>query len=448
MKRLIILLLVSVLFVGFSFSAVKTIQVQAPDLSRLPAYFRVAMYQLLEWVGDDFDANWDSIRVLDAQGAAIPFQVDDVDGNAKLSSPDILSFLFHGSATMEISDDWDILAVSYPPVLTVEEEENAWWVSGPGWISKVKVDDHGFGNFVGQAGKEGNLFGELGILRVAGWKGSTFWVDGNLGNRHEEKVSYNFNVNSVKMVGNGPVGVTFYAELESDTFIGLHQKVYTHVLKTGEVFVQSQAEFETYADLMKLQLMATKPLTDVDPDGAVHVLPLFRRMVWAEQINARPFDYWMERDAVRVIAGKPYVVIPANDPVRPLWWGATYIFASEEEWRANYSQALQVGVYEILDHKPLVRSDFEDFVMGNTWVYESREFRDGLFRWIPGEFEAFDATKGIVSTTMEDWPEHFKAGDVVKFQRLYGVAPANSLVNLVPFLERRSTEMQSIQVTY
>jgi len=444
MKKFLLIASLVLMFSSLFVADVVKIEVSAEEKTGTEVPYRVYMHQFLDMVSDDFDANWYSLRIVDSENNELDFQIDDLDSNGKISSEDLLTFLFKEKAYIVISDDPSMDLPEFTSVLTVEKKDANYLVNGKNISGLVKIDDHGFANYVENTEDMRTVYGELGIFRVAGWKGSTFWIDGSYGNKHEEKTSYNFDVEEIKFAGNGAIGATFVSMLESKTFPGMKQKVVTTVLKTGETLVDSKIIFENYADMMKLQLMSTKPLTDVDQDSVVHVMPVFRRMVWSEQINGTPYEYWLEREAVEMVNSKPYLVFPATDSMKPLWWGATYIFASEESWRANYSENLDLGVFEILPEKPLVLSDFEDFVYGNTWVYESREFRDGVFRWIPGEFEAFEATKGNVSLILDDWPLHCKAGDEFGFVRLYGTYETADTDSLIEYLEARSEEFQSV----
>lgn len=402
----------------------------------------VSMNELLDLVGIDFDANWDSLRIYDEAGNELPYQIDDADLNGKLSSGDVLLTLIPGPAKIVVSDDFSIEAPVYDTTMYVKETEEGLEVSG--LVISGKVNDHGLLKITKFGNVEGTIVDEIGIARVAGWVGSTYYIDGELG-RHEEKTTGNFRVKEVKVLNPGPVAVTIVAELESDTFLGLEQKIVTSVFKNGDIVVNNEFHFKTYADLMKLQNMITRPLTDI-ADDTVHMLPVFRRLVWADQLNITPLEYWLDRNAVMYVQDKPYIVFPATDPMRPLWWGATYIFASQESWRANYSPSKQIGVAEILPEKPVVYVDYNKWVNGNTWVYESREFRDGIFKWIPGEFEAYEATKGIVSTNYKDWAKHYKAGDVVTFKRIYRIFKSMSIENAISSLELRTLEIQSLSV--
>ncbi len=446
MKKNLFIFILVLIFSSLLLAEVTEIDVSASSATGVPVPYRIYMHEFLDRVGDDFDANWYSMRVVNGNGEEIEFQIDDLDSNGKISSEDLLTFLFQEKAKILVSTDPSMDLPEFTPALEVEKNESEFIISGAGISKSIKIDSHGFANYVGYGESDSLLYGELGIFRVAGWKGSTYWVNGNYGSKHEEKTSYNFDTVELKMAGNGPIGATFQAKLESGTFPGLTQKVVTTVLKTGEVLVDSRIIFENYADMMKLQLMSTKPLTDADQESVLHVLPLFRKMVWSEQINSTPFEYWKSRNALKMVNSNPYIVFSAVDSVNPLWWGASYIFASQEPWRANYSQDMDLGVYEILPEKPLVYSDFNKFVLGDTWVYESREFRDGIFRWIPGEFEAYEPTKGIVSMDSNNWPMHFMAGDEVVFVRLYGIADAGDVSDLIEYLEARSVEFQSVKI--
>jgi hypothetical protein len=140
---------------------------------------------------------------------------------------------------------------------------------------------------------------------------------------------------------------------------------------------------------------------------------------------------------------KPYIVFPAVDSMRPLWWGATYIFASQESWTANNSPSLKTGIAEINMWVPPITANYQEWMGGPTWVYESREFRDGLFEWMPGEIDAFESTKGAVSSKWEDYVAHFVAGDVYVFQKVYSVYNADSIADSIEFVELKKAEIQS-----
>jgi hypothetical protein len=199
---------------------------------------------------------------------------------------------------------------------------------------------------------------------------------------------------------------------------------------------------------MKLQIMATSPLTSED-DKALHITPLFRRLPWAEQLGETSLKYWQDRNSVKTVNGNPYVVFNAIDSVNPLWWGATYIFASMESFRANYSESLGLAAVEILPQKNVIYSDFGKFAMGDTWVYESREFRDGIFRWIPDEFNLYESTKDVFHGTSDaeignNLMEKFKAGDSVTYKRVYSLYSVTGTENAINFLNDRAEDFQSV----
>ncbi|MBO8160787.1 MAG: hypothetical protein H0Z24_04050, partial [Thermosipho sp. (in: Bacteria)] len=124
----------------------------------------------------------------------------------------------------------------------------------------------------------------------------------------------------------------------------------------------------------------------------------------------------------------------------------TYIFASQERWRGNYSEKLGMGVAEILPEIPVVKDNFVNWINGNTWVFESQEFRDGVFKWIPGEFEAYEATKGAYPTDMKLWPNRYYAGQEVNFVRLYNITKVDNLEDWVKWLEAKSESFRSIEI--
>lgn len=270
----------------------------------------VSMNELLDLVGIDFDANWDSLRIYDEAGNELPYQIDDADLNGKLSSGDVLLTLIPGPAKIVVSDDFSIEAPVYDTTMYVKETEEGLEVSG--LVISGKVNDHGLLKITKFGNVEGTIVDEIGIARVAGWVGSTYYIDGELG-RHEEKTTGNFRVKEVKVLNPGPVAVTIVAELESDTFLGLEQKIVTSVFKNGDIVVNNEFHFKTYADLMKLQNMITRPLTDI-ADDTVHMLPVFRRLVWADQLNITPLEYWLDRNAVMYVQDKPYIVFPQRIP--------------------------------------------------------------------------------------------------------------------------------------
>jgi hypothetical protein len=406
-----------------------------------PIAVTITMSEILDLVGVDFDANWDSLRVVQ-DGKELPYQIDDTDLNGKLSSGDVMAFLVTEAAEITVTDDFDILPPEFDAVGKVVEEEGQWLIE-IGEITAV-ANSKGLVKVTGFGDVEGTIVDELGIVRMSGYVGSTYYVDGEYG-RHEEKTSGDFIVKEATVLPAGPVGITVVSTLEAQPFLGVTQKIITTLFSNGDIISHNTFEFATYAELMKLQIMATRVLTDAAED-TVHTLPVFRRLLWADQLNITPLEYWLDRNAIMFSGNKPYIVFPAVDSMRPLWWGATYIFASQESWRANYSQSLKTGVAEINPEVPVVVADYEKWMGGLTWVYESREFRDGYFEWMPGEIDIFESTKGYVSSNWEDYVRHFVAGDVVSFKRVYSIYNADSIEDSIEFVEMKKSEIQSLKI--
>lgn len=439
MKRLLI---VFVLLLGaFITAAFMDIPVSVSKTTDEPVPVSILMGDLLEFVGFDFDANWDSLRILDSGDLEIPYQIDDADMNGKLSSGDVLVFLIHGPITIRVSDDFSFGKPSYESKITVMEEEGEWILEGE--ILKAKVNGKGLVRITGVGMTEGTILDEIGIARVSGWVGSTYYIDGEFG-RHEEKTSGDFNVTDIAVLPGGPVGVTVVANLYSDLFVGFEQLLITTVFVNGDIMVHNTFKFNTYADMMKLHLMVTRPLTDIAED-TVHILPVFRRLTWADQLGITPMEYWKERNAIMIVNNSPFIVFPAIDSMKPLWWGATYIFASEENWRANYSPTLKMGVAEIFPEKPVLYVNYDKWLKGPQWIYESREFRDGYFMWMPGEFQAYESTKGV-GEGWENFVMHHKAGDEVKMNRIYSLFMSDSIEDAVDHLDLRTLELQSLKI--
>jgi hypothetical protein len=443
-KARIFVTLVTVLLVTFTlFAEEKVLKVSTEQMTSLDVPFVVSFSELLDFVGYDFDANWNSIRIKDSKGKDLPYQIVDVDQNGRISSPDFLLFVFKNEANIVVSDDWDLDLLQFEPAFTIEEKDGEYNVVNKNFT--VKVNNHGLANFTKFGNVEGILYNELGTARIAGWSGSTYYVDGKLG-KHVETTSMGLTVKDLKVFDPGPVAVTVQAVLSYEELPGLTQKIITYIFKTGDVLVENEFSFSNYVDIMKLQVMATAPLTTVD-DGSLHITPMFRRVIWAEQLGITPYEYWKERDAIEIVDENAYVVFPAIDSMKPLWWGATYAFVSMEDWRANFSEKYGLIAAEILPQTSVVYSDLKKFVYNDFWFYESREFRDGIFRWIPGELNNYEATKGTFEGTNEaDWMMKFKAGDEVTYTRYFSIYSAKNTVEAIKLLEGRAHEIQNLKL--
>jgi len=437
MKKLVLLLAILLSLVVFagSFSIPVIVgQIEVPVV--------VQMGKLVDMLPEDFEPDWTSLRIL-VEGVEVPFQIEDVDGNGRISAPDYLVFIAKGN-TQIVVQDAPGKAVVYPKAFEVVKDSKGWTIKAVDESIEAVVNDHGLLQVTKFGSVKAKLVDEVGIARVSGWYNSTYYVDGKLGDHHEE-TSGAFRVVSLKVLDPGPVAVCVVAVLKSEKFNGLKQELVTHLFKNGDILVDNRFVFETYADMMKLQTMITRPIIPAF-DDTLHILPVFRRLVWADQLNITPYEYWLQRNAITWVDNMPYITFPAGSSMKPLWWGATYIFASMERWRTNFSPKGKIGVAEILPEIPVVPADYKKWLDGDTWVYESLEFRDGVFKWMPGEFEAYPSTTGVYSMKVEDMPNRYKAGDIVQHLRLYSIYSAKSIEEAIKFIEAKSNSFRSLKI--
>ncbi len=369
-------------------------------------------------IGADFTFDWADLRV-SVDGQEVPFQIDDTDLNERVSAGDQLAFVASGPATITVSDQ-PLDPVSHEPALEVATEGDVTVItslSGNGFT--VEVGPEGLARITGYGDVSETLAAELGILRFAGYPESTWWADEQYGPHEEYTILEDGGARHVRtnVLPAGPARVAVITEYASDRFVGLTQRIVTSVYAGGDVDVHSQVSFGGYSDMMKLQHMATNVLSQADPE-AQHVIPGFRRLAWADQLGISSEDYFAERDAV----SDGVIAFNSNDNLSPLYWGAAYIFASAEPWRAAYSDDLGIAVIEAAYEVPEIAEDYDEWLSGNTWVFESQEFRTGVFKWIADEFMSYDATSDV---TMNE-PNHYLPGTVIDFHYLYSVREADS----------------------
>ncbi len=452
MKRSLLVMTLVAIMVVSSFAATRAIQVNVTNTTGVPVPVTMNMFQVRNLIGVTFPANWESLRVYQ-NGKEIPYQIDDVDMNGHISGPDVLAFCVTGPATVKVSDDISIPAASYPNLFEVSKNDvGGYTVSTANGNLEAVVTDHGLVS-VSKFGKvKGSIVNQIGIARINGFPKSTYWANGKVGG-NAEQTSNAFKVVYMKILENSPVRLTILTKLEAIPFVGLYQDMITSIYPNGDVLVNTTFDFTTYADLMKLQVMITHPLSNLEnANDAVHMLPVFRRLIWADQQGISPLEYWLQRNAVMYVNNKPYTVFPFNDNMKPPYWGATYIFASEENWRSNFSQNLGLGVAEILPHTAPLYDNYSKWMKGNTWVYESQEFRDGQFEWTPGEFYTNPITENILnpsntSQLVAKLAIHYIPGDRVNFVRLYSVYNAKSITRAIQYLVQRTKEFRSIKIS-
>lgn len=396
-----------------------TVAVPSQDGSAVPV--SLDLLTLRNAIGADFTFDWANLRVSVA-GAAVPFQIDDVDLNDRVSAGDELSFLATADATIDVSDT-PLEAVSFDAGLEISSSSGATGdthvitsLSGNGF--SVEVAPEGLARITGFGDTQGVLAAELGILRFSGFPDSTWWANQEYG-PHEEYTTLEaggMRHIQTRVLPAGPARVVVVSEYASDRFVGLTQRVVTRVYQSGDVDVSNSVRFGGYSDMMKLQSMATNMLSQVDPD-AQHVLPVFRRLIWADQLGISAEEYFSERGAVRDVDGSPVIAFNSNDNLTPLYWGAAYIFASAEPWRAGVSDSLGLAVIESAHSTPAIADDFDEWLAGNTWVFESQEFRTGVFKWSADEFGTYAATENV---TLNE-PNHQLPGDTAEFRLTYSV---------------------------
>ncbi|AJC73813.1 hypothetical protein AJ81_05960 [Pseudothermotoga hypogea DSM 11164 = NBRC 106472] len=439
MRRLLTLLLLTLSLVLLA--TVYKIPVKAGEVE-VPIVIK--MSDLLSLVPEDFDADWSALHVVSGN-AHVPFQIDDADGNGRISAGDYLVFLLKDQGEIVIPDaDENIEVPKFEPKFDTTKTDDGWTITSKDGSLKLRANKHGLAQVIAFKGVEKLLLDEIGIARVSGWPESTYWVDGKLGNHHEETTG-SFRIVSVNVFKPGPVAVGIHAHLKSERFHGLNQILLVYVFANGDILVNNTFKFESYADMMKLQTMVTRPLVPAF-DDALHILPVFRRLVWADQLNITPLEYWKMRNAIIYVDETPYIAFPATSSMKPLWWGATYIFASMERWRSNYSPNAKIGVAQILPFVPVVHADYKKWLDSDTWVYESLEFRDGIFKWMPGEFDAYESTRGIYSMKVEDMPNRYKFGDSVSHLRLLSLYSAPNIESAVKWIETKSASFRSVKV--
>lgn len=402
-----------------------TVAIDSPDGSAVPV--SIDLLTLRNAIGADFTFDWANIRV-SVDGANVPFQIDDVDLNERVSAGDELAFLATGAAVVEASDS-ALEPVAFDPGLEVSENGDATVItslSDNGF--SVEIAPEGLARITGFGDTQGVLAAELGILRFSGYPDSTWWADEQYGPHEEYTTLEAGGMRHVRtqILTAGPVRAVAVSEYASDRFVGLSQRVVTRVYQSGDVDVSNSVRFGGYSDMMKLQSMATNMVSQVDPE-AQHVMPVFRRLLWADQLDIEAVDYFTERDAVQEVDGENVIAFNSNDNLSPLYWGAAYIFASAEPWRAGYSESLGLAVIESAHAMPELADDYDEWLAGNTWVFESQEFRTGVFKWSAEEFATYPATENITLNA----PNHYLPGDTAEFRFTYSVRPASDLADAV-----------------
>lgn len=431
-----------------AFADQKEFHVSVTSKTGKPVPVTINLGQLRDGVGSDFAANWDSLRVLDVVGKELPFQVDDVDMNGELSRPDELSFLSKGNAKIVVNDEEDADKASYPSLFTVAKDENG--------ILQFQTTDGQMGGEITGAGvlnitkfngMARTYVKDLGLLRYAGFPQSTYWSHKKLG-QHAEKTTYEEPLRIVKskVLADSPVRLTVVTEYASDAFPGLRSKLIVSVYPTGDALVRQTVNFAAYTDLTKLMNIVNGVLSD--EKDARHLMPVNRYLDWADELGITPAQYWEKQGVLTRVDGQEYAAFADKVGPKPLFWGASYIFAGPERWRTNFSPSGKVGVAEFVLNLSDIPADLAGKLKAVHWHLEG-EWRTGYFRWVAGEVVGNRQQNNIPvdlnpDMAAGDWPLHAVPGDQVEFQNLYSVYQADDEPSAVRFLEARYAEITGV----
>ncbi|MGE5598443.1 MAG: hypothetical protein ACM3XS_03610, partial [Bacteroidota bacterium] len=449
-RTLFVILNVVILLCGATWivsAAVKQVTVEVKTTTGKPVPVAISMTDLREALGVDFPADWNSLRVLDAKGKEIPFQIDDLDLSGTVSKNDELAFLATGPCTVTVRDDAG-RKPAYPDQFTAtpgdkgtiaiasKDGKLAALVSNMGTLDLLK--------FEGIAHK---YVKDVAMIRYAGFPNSTYWYDQSLGG-HEEKTTFEEPLRVVKLqvLTSSPVRATVVVQTASELFPALRQSAVISIYTTGEIRVKNRVTSKGYTDLTKLFTMANGVMSDCE--DAAHLLPVFRYLDWAEELKLSPAEYWKKRNVLLTVDGKDYVAFNDATGPKPAWWGASYLFASAERWRTNFSAKAGLGLAEMLMNVPEVPGDLADKIKAEGWHLEG-EWRTGYFRWVAGEMISIRANNGIkVELNMDmaggDWPLHMIPGDYMEHLNFYAPYAAKDRQSAIRYLEARYAELASV----
>lgn len=437
-----LLVLSALTLASSALAAERTLNVPVTATAGQPVPVSMTLLRVRDTLGADFAVNWNSLRVL-AGTREVPYQIDDLDGNGRVSGPDELAFLASGPVTLKVSDT-EAAAPTYPASMTVTKTgDNQTIAAG---TLKVEVTPKGLTRILNAQG--GVMADEIGNLRVEGFNNSTFWKDKALGAYLEGKTTLSgMDVKSVAVLKPGPVRTVVVSRLSSPDFVGLEQTLVSRVYGNGMVDVTSTVVSRGYADMMKLEHQATRLMSELDPD-ALHITPLFRRVGYAEFTKQTPDVYFGDKDrnALLKVGGKNYVSYKLSGNLRPAFWGAPYLFVSPEAWRTNYSTTAKMGVAELAYGTPALAKDWTTFVQGDQWQFESGEFRTGLFKWLPDELKKTEAGAAL-ATQPDPWVSHLYPGDTFTWHYLYEPYTAADANAAVGYLEKRAADLASISLS-
>ena len=99
-----------------------------------------------------------------------------------------------------------------------------------------------------------------------------------------------------------------------------------------------------------------------------------------------------------------------------------------------------LAVIESAHATPEIADDYDEWLSGNTWVFESQEFRTGVFKWSAEEFATYPATENITLNV----PNHYLPGDTAEFRFTYSVRAADDLDDAVRQARALQTAISSV----
>ncbi|MBE3584047.1 MAG: hypothetical protein IMX01_08040 [Limnochordaceae bacterium] len=425
------------------------VTVNSPDGTPVPVSINMGL--LRDQLPKDFLVNWDTLRVIDARGQEIPYQIDDIDLSGQLSRDDELAFLATGPVTIKVSDDEFADLPAYEDLFTAETTDKG--------EVKIATRDGQLGavvtpfrtvNITRFGGVDQTYVKDLGLVRYAGFPLSRYWSKGGLG-QHEEKTTYEEPLRVVKsqVLKASPVRLTVVDQYASDLFAGLRVNVAISIYPTGDIHVRTVVPIRAYTDLTKLLVVVNNVMGDA-PD-ARHILVPFRWLDFAAEEGKTSAEYYAARNSTVEVDGQTYLAFTDNHGPQPPFWGASYIFASVERWRTNFSPSQGVGVAEIIPNPPAVGDSLVDKLKGEGWQLES-EWRTGYFRWVATEILQRRLDNGQKVEEFEpdmekgDWPLHAQPGDTFTFDNWYKLYKAADIPAAVRLLEQQVKVLNGVQV--
>ena len=190
---------------GSASAAEKSVTITVPKSSAaVPVSY--TLLQLRDAIGADFPTQWTSLKVM-VGGKETPYQIDDIDGNGRISGPDELAFWANGNATLTVSDTSPASAPSYPAMMTATTKDDATTITSKGSGISAVVSKQGLVKLLDKGGTV--IADELGNLRIEGYNQSTFYKDKTLGAYLEGTTTVSgLALTSLKVLPAGPVRTT------------------------------------------------------------------------------------------------------------------------------------------------------------------------------------------------------------------------------------------------